>query len=1641
MRRMNASVRRSFLALLFILLVHVTRGGALGPQMTANFTSVKTTNLVGYDITAATLTYDFDRPLYRTWAPACAKGFCEAEPPNLDDPCFPGCDFTLKGELCGTHPNPECDCSAIRNATGWCEGDQDWITLKIDEPSELLTTGWSTGLSFRYQHTQPCHAVSFHLLGSGSLNSYLNVGVMGPVVSLDHVMGLSSVPENYLSICPDHPQFRFGTWFLSLKKEYSVSLQVLVRTHDVSAPLPLPSPLPTCESPNEEFTCILAGQSVYFDALPFSSPTRFVYTTDKCERIHLMVQPTVHPPYQYITYLMYDFDKQPRRPEQAQVTYNNNFFVSLSVPMTVCPAEGKDTVSVYISVGFLSVPDGYGIVGEALFTIERENEFWETVALTDSPKFLLWGDYRSTMELHCGGDDDDESGLVLYCRPGTEKSRGGCNLLRGISPNADNIPMENRLATLRDVDLQAFGPINYDSWLDMVENRASYALLLDHGRAGKREYFFQDWETVLPTCRVKFLASGSLLHDEHGHWFEKVVPINMVDPACDPQRFVELNQLVEDRLTEVNRFEDVFDLMLVQTRRFSVDVLTMADAWVGCTRFCEDLLDEETKMTTLQGTLLCSNEGLSDPCCNQEVAWKDTCCQTRDIVTNLTALTKPRDELISDTCVLPDCTALKVQDLATLSVAVENTQACSSAALEQAESTTERSLRFYGECKARFLGSVDSHGLSCAQDVDCHTGVCDRAVGKCLYERAQQERLFLGCLLENLSDSFRDSLSRFMGWDFSPDTLQQVENLMEQYSTVACVGNHSVWSPLRSHFIRSSSLLCSQCSVVADLYCLDQSCPFPLWCGPWSRLQPDPKCGSYWDVLERGILDCPRAPATCNWSPLISDRAECEAGSAFCAICLTPTECSPLSQRADVDTREQCEQTVACSLADGSLRTDLSAAECEAEFRCSALCPGGVQCGSREQCEAVGGRCTDPSYAVQLIESADGIVDGEVTGYCLFENAPFNSPDCSAGNLYNAVLDIGCVRFAECTEQGCTWINRDRGECVAAGGSWIPREIPRGECEVRGCDDYSIQLLTPKSEQQCGECGGSMQKAREWVAGRWLGGVVRQTRWLEPALQVQYSSQQALDFLTLFDDMIQAANFEYHFYLQTELECYLNPLRTLVEELTCACSSEEAAPDGSQCFVSTEPQVASARFCKGSINQVGSLHVHLSALQDSFEDGCAEIVLRFVSNRYFDPAPTPLIATGLHRRIQVPDPIAHQTVYTSRGILVGQVAGDGAEIVFTRGRLRSAWICLSLNSDIVVNVNYTRADFALRIDQSSVRPLQIENMVVETERLCGEVQFHSEKLTVLPIFRFTNEQIDSLSSASTDELLVLWVVACCFAVGSVLMCVCQCFHIVKISSCWRKAVFWLNLWFLITVVMRSVYLFLVAGEVLAASTTLLTFWLIDFPLICYLIGNVAISISFLLLLLRPTYTVLYRPMVFRVSYAIVSTVLIVWFLLILVLFQVLVIQGEDAADFCTVQEGTTDAEQRSENARILRLTYQLVVGAVALVVGGMELVLGLYLAKGVIGVLVPLMAVSSSLGVLLDSIAWVVYTAVDAPTPYFSVVLLFTELLPICVVASVAVVTTLRTSGETDPPSHDFKSAASDTSRLVSSITMDSDST
>jgi hypothetical protein len=115
---------------------------------------------------------------------------------------------------------------------------------------------------------------------------------------------------------------------------------------------------------------VVPGQSTFFlsDIADPYAGTKFVYTTDRCERVHLFAQVTQYPPWIPVLYVQYSFDEPVPTPELAYLASTASWFDMFSAPFTVCPSTPGGTMSIYISVAPLSLPPG--LQAELQFTLE-----------------------------------------------------------------------------------------------------------------------------------------------------------------------------------------------------------------------------------------------------------------------------------------------------------------------------------------------------------------------------------------------------------------------------------------------------------------------------------------------------------------------------------------------------------------------------------------------------------------------------------------------------------------------------------------------------------------------------------------------------------------------------------------------------------------------------------------------------------------------------------------------------------------------------------------------------------------------------------------------------------------------------------------------------------------------------------------------------------------------------------------------------------------------------------------------------------------------------------------------------------------------------------------------------------------------
>jgi hypothetical protein len=121
---------------------------------------------------------------------------------------------------------------------------------------------------------------------------------------------------------------------------------------------------------------VTPGETTFFlsNAADPTSGAKFVYTTDRCEQVHLIAQVSQHPPWTPVFYVQYMFDEVVPTPELLYLASTPSWFSTHSMPFTMCPPTEGGTVSLYISIGMLSLAPG--LQAEVQFTLETVGTRW-----------------------------------------------------------------------------------------------------------------------------------------------------------------------------------------------------------------------------------------------------------------------------------------------------------------------------------------------------------------------------------------------------------------------------------------------------------------------------------------------------------------------------------------------------------------------------------------------------------------------------------------------------------------------------------------------------------------------------------------------------------------------------------------------------------------------------------------------------------------------------------------------------------------------------------------------------------------------------------------------------------------------------------------------------------------------------------------------------------------------------------------------------------------------------------------------------------------------------------------------------------------------------------------------------------------
>ena len=1623
---------RSLTLLLFSALL---LGDGLATTLQPNSTHlrVKTANLNGnLGFTLAEFGMTFDEPLYFQFPAPCPAGRCplERQQAAIDaDPClFMPCDFTLKGAACGQARLPQCEALCASKRPDFCPPVQDWVTLQLgveSEPIHLSNRG--ADFSLRVNFGKICHAIVFRvnlIYGSGFVLPY-HINTIDP--NIDNNCQGAEPPEGINTICPAFLQcYQYGTYFLKMRNfEPNTLVTVIVSALEIEAGPQRIASLPDAPpvvipDPDFPFHVPLQWSVPFVYTYPdASSAIPLILSTHYCGFVTFQINMEAYNPALahegYLAFVSLD----PTNPFPSSLT---NDMLFLAFPFTKVYICQNDTSLPPARVFLLVVRDTPGAPETITVTLEYDRPGLIPIAPPQKAGDIgSWSNYTNwpasnwysfgsgALQLNCPGFPRFD------CTAGCEKF-GCCQNTWPAFPTGSSLqplyPVPYPLRFLNnDIIYNDF--VYFPKYLDPYT--IGLVVVLEQNFDGSIQYgpLGSDWASILPQCTLSRAESGMGTLD--GRWISGNYKPELITSApCNYTKFTQLSKdleylfslFIQDQPSNIGTTRPL-------SLRYRADIMTVVDSWPDCQAFMQgDLLEVRTLNLTATDTRICPNYDPLDPCCNPELAW-NMCCVPRTVEFQLDFASIPQADF-NATCQLSQCSLPVLENYVQGSL-TEVTGACEPGILALPPQISTESIRAYSSCLLEYFGN-DFTGTICYQDSDCPqlpSSRCDLIAHRCSGNISIFTEAFVSCLVDRISVPVRLSLIQEQGWISLVQTTPLADLITETYSAPFCIRADL---PIPGTFYRPyyTTFTGFPGCPPGNFFSLSNSItPYP-WQA--ARQVTGGNCAyDYSSVIPN--LDatiCQEAENYCNWNPSVNQSAECALGSDFCTVCESPSSCV---QVASLTTAAACTGSV-CLLADGQVVPGLTAAQCQAALSCT---DGSF--GNQATCEA-SGVCQDKEDIYYVLDNTPWAASHSRLGICAFPMAAYDTPDCNVILPGSTPSSYGCVAFGVCQEVGfilnCV-VNYDtQATCQAAQGVWYAYPDSQAKCENPNlCDlprytglktatwESNYQYLSSfPSVSDCENCGGQVRPVNTWISNRWLPGQMRQVSWLSPAMVQPYKFITSLDFMAVSRINVEAAEASTASQVLNALQCSYGNQKDQIEILACNCLADL---DRETCFQQNAlAPIGQARFCPFVENNVVSPPFVLRSVNESLTADvayqCIDFQLGKVASQAFDVPPVVPVTIAFKRRQKIPYVQgSYQTVYNSQEALVGAVIGDGLYLAFQdttdAASVRELSLCETLPLYIQPDlIKYPIYDFGQVVSSGSVvevRPLHlVVNYTGSTRQLCGLIPLTgSTQGEYVPIVRLVDDQSVQGTAMTAGEKACLYVVASLFAAAATVWL----FMIANMGgggflhlSTPTNVVWFCSLWIFLQ---RSIYLYLVASDVLnqANSHQLADYFMMDFPMCVYLIANFQIGLSFLFLHLKLSGDKRSYWIVFSVG----AFLIIMLFIGVLLAYRYQVVGkvGLSGPLLCPVY---VDA---AGTARTIRLIYQAIILFVAVCIGMAEAVLGssIYrqMARTRDSRRILILCLVASIGIISDSVAFLIYYIVDEPHPYFSIVLIFTEIIPL----------------------------------------------
>ncbi|KAN0022639.1 hypothetical protein ACTFIU_004840 [Dictyostelium citrinum] len=983
---------------IFLFSFHLFINRIRGIEVKSSTIIKKDVNLLGTDLSYALIDVEFDQEIYLYDSLACPNYNCTDIPIDKNIDCT--CDYTDMDE-CPKLRNPSCTnpCNATENI---CNGE--WTTIQSNTERIYST---SEDMFFRMKADSfGCKGLLLKVL---PITGYGQVYINGKTPSSSYSRyssGFSPERNMLFNICPSDnwnrtEHFTFtdswsrDTYFIRIQpisKNYT--FKMIIRSNDVPSE---PVDTSNCQPVSSDHICVTAGQVVY-GFLPDSSYQYYSFKVENAGFYYFNFPSIFQSTTIYISE-QYLFPNSSYTTWKLEQDYENNMVLYLK------PIDSVTPLIIYISVHTVYETDySFSI------TTQGNRYRYSLGSLSTQPGTLA---LVNSARLRLPIIDYDSSTFVTS------------TIFSAIYPQYDINPLWPVPA--RFIDSTSFNFLNIlQTPLNTFKPKSfQVAFILSVGGD-----FIENYSTILESS-LQFLGT---IFDENDNPIDLTIDFKEKNLQCNNTEFQKVLGYIEKTETTLFNVSDIDEL---NNYRYSLDSLTISDAWIGCSNKALSLLHMET-VTKNVSTKYCSYivtdpEWSTDPCCS-ELARYYQCCNPSIVLKNVTQFVSVNQSLVGEQCSSHECTSSVLSDYGSSLTGIDD---CAVPSIEPKKLELS-SITVLRDCKSKLVSPF------CNNDTDCNgygNGECNLYSRTCVPDFNTIDLEYIKCVLSNLSPGTLFSLLE--GSTTVNDTV--IAKVFNNHLREDCIGHNYIKD--RSTYIWSPGFQLDDCYAVQHQECIDESClTYHDTCIESIYAGWDFRLVSHVDnCTDWGI--CPYL--TCNDNTYTENgiKKSCEdacVSKDFCGVCTNEdTQCHVATELID---QTSCEtQNQICLLPNGQY--DLTAkneSDCNSKGKCSVPC--GYECSS------------------SLANNEDD--------YCAILVSGINSTNCAKLNSpvgrTEWMADVGVCILREAT---------DEQQCIAMGTGyyWIDCSsiIVEGECSgpLKKMKLCSLKPIECQTEQECYKAG------------------------------------------------------------------------------------------------------------------------------------------------------------------------------------------------------------------------------------------------------------------------------------------------------------------------------------------------------------------------------------------------------------------------------------------------------------------------------------------------------------------------------------------------------------------------------------------